>query len=89
VPRLNLPITLLLACTVLVLSVRVAHGQSTFGSIRGTVQDASGAVIPGALVTLRSLDENFDRKVTTNDRVRDIEVNRCEVSFFGFIIRAY
>ena len=66
-PRLNLPITLLLACTVLVLSVRVAHGQSTFGSIRGTVQDASGAVIPGALVTLRSLDENFDRKVTTND----------------------
>jgi hypothetical protein len=31
------------------------------------VQDASGAVIPGALVTLRSLDENFDRKVTTND----------------------
>ena len=21
--------------------------------------------------------------------VRDIEVNRCEVSFFGFIIRAY
>jgi hypothetical protein len=67
VPRLNLPITLLLACTVLVLSVRVAHGQSTFGSIRGTVQDASGAVIPGALVTLRSLDENFDRKVTTND----------------------
>jgi hypothetical protein len=50
-----------------VLSVRVAHGQSTFGSIRGTVQDASGAVIPGALVTLRSLDENFDRKVTTND----------------------
>jgi hypothetical protein len=67
VPRLNLPITLLLACTVLVLSVRVAHGQSTFGSIRGTVQDASGAVIPGALLTLRSLDENFDRKVTTND----------------------
>jgi hypothetical protein len=67
VPRLNLPITLLLACTVLVLSVRVAHGQSTFGSIRGTVQDASGAVIPGALVTIRSLDENFDRKVTTND----------------------
>jgi hypothetical protein len=67
VPRLKLHIALLLACTVLVLSVRVAHGQSTFGSIRGTVQDASGAVIPGALVTLRSLDENFDRKVTTDD----------------------
>jgi len=67
VPRLSLPITLLLACTVLVLFVRVAHGQSTFGSIRGTVLDASGAVVPGAPVTVHSLDENFDRKVTTDD----------------------
>jgi hypothetical protein len=41
--------------------------QSTFGSIRGTVQDASGAVIPGAAITVHSLDENFERKVTTND----------------------
>jgi hypothetical protein len=67
VPRLNLPTTLVLVCTVLVPFVRVADGQSTFGSIRGTVQDASGAVIPSALVTVHSIDENFDRKVTTND----------------------
>jgi hypothetical protein len=58
---------LLLACTILVLFVHVAHGQSTFGSIRGTVQDGSGAVISGATVTVHSLDENFDRTVTTND----------------------
>src|SRR5271170_3973516 len=62
-----LPVTLLLACTVLVFLGSAAHAQSTFGSIRGTVQDASGAVIPGALVTVHSLDENFDRQVTTND----------------------
>ena len=37
--------------------------QSTFGSIRGTVQDDSGAVIPGAEVTLHSVDENTDRIV--------------------------
>src|SRR5271155_2756299 len=44
-----------------------AYAQSTFGSIRGTVQDSTSAVIPGATVTVHSLDENFDRQVTTND----------------------
>ena len=44
-----------------------AYAQSTFGSIRGTIQDSSSAVIPGATVTVHSLDENFDRQVTTND----------------------
>ncbi|HTW48439.1 MAG TPA: carboxypeptidase regulatory-like domain-containing protein [Acidobacteriaceae bacterium] len=44
-----------------------AHAQSTFGSIRGTVSDASGAVIPGAAVTVHSLEQNFDRQTTTSD----------------------
>jgi hypothetical protein len=43
------------------------HAQSTFGSIRGTVQDVSGAVVPNAAVTIHSLDENFERQVTTSD----------------------
>jgi len=55
---------MLLACIVF---LAAAQAQSTFGSIRGTVQDASGAVIPGALVTVHSLDENFDRQVMTID----------------------
>ena len=59
-----LPITWLLACLVL---LSAAQGQSTFGSIRGTVQDASGAVISGALVTVHSLEENFERQATSND----------------------
>jgi hypothetical protein len=59
-----LPITWLLACLVL---LSAARGQSTFGSIRGTVQDASGAVISGALVTVHSLEENFERQATSND----------------------
>jgi hypothetical protein len=44
-----------------------AHAQSTFGSIRGIVQDGSGAVIPGAQVTLHSIDENTDRKATSDE----------------------
>lgn len=43
-----------------------ALGQSTFGSIRGIVQDASAAGIPGATIVLHSLDENNDRTVTSD-----------------------
>ena len=44
----------------------VGHAQSTFGSVRGTVQDATGASIPGALVTVHSIDENVDRTAKTD-----------------------
>jgi carboxypeptidase family protein/TonB-dependent receptor-like protein len=33
----------------------IAWGQTTFGSITGTVSDTTGAVVPGALVTLTNL----------------------------------
>ena len=41
-------------------------GQSTFGSIRGTVADAAAAAIPGAKVILHSTDENTDRVVSSD-----------------------
>lgn len=43
------------------------NAQSTFGSIRGTVQDTSGALIPSATVSVHSVDESFDRQATTGD----------------------
>ena len=43
-----------------------AFAQSTFGSILGTVQDASGGAIPGGEIEIRNLDENTTRKATTN-----------------------
>ena len=49
------------AVAVLELCALAAFGQSTFGSIRGTVQDGSGTVVPGATVTAHSLDDNADR----------------------------
>jgi len=44
----------------------LAHAQSTFGSVRGNVQDASGAAIPGAQIVLHSTDENTERTVDTD-----------------------
>ncbi len=41
-------------------------GQSTFGSVRGTVQDATGAAIPGTQLSLHSVAENTDRTSTTD-----------------------
>src|ERR1017187_4833374 len=40
-----------------------AFSQSTFGSIVGTVLDASGAVIPGARIRLTNVEQNTSRTV--------------------------
>ncbi len=41
-------------------------GQSTFGSIVGVVHDSTQAVVPGATVTIRNLDDNSSRSVTSD-----------------------
>ncbi len=65
--RLNRCLFLVAIFACVVLSAFKVSAQSTFGSIRGTVQDVSGAVVPDAAVTVHSLDENFERNVTTNE----------------------
>ncbi|HXZ41542.1 MAG TPA: carboxypeptidase regulatory-like domain-containing protein [Terriglobales bacterium] len=44
-----------------------ARAQSTFGSIRGTVSDLTGAVIAGASISAQSLDDGVERKTTSTD----------------------
>jgi len=53
-------------CCLLFGAAYFAHGQSTFGSVRGAVQDATGAAIPGTQVTLHSTDENTDRTINAD-----------------------
>ena len=60
--------TVRIACvlSVVVLCAVSAFSQSTFGSILGTVEDNTGAVIPGVTITAHSLDENEDHVTTSN-----------------------
>ncbi len=43
-----------------------ALGQSTFGSVRGIVQDSSGAAVSDTKIVLHSTDENTDRTVNAD-----------------------
>ena len=58
--RLGGWVSLLILGLVMAVALPV-FGQSTFGSVRGIVQDNSGAVIADAKIILHSTDENNDR----------------------------
>lgn len=51
----------------LLLVASLAWGQKDMGSIVGTVRDASGAVVPGARVTVTDADRGTSYETTTND----------------------
>jgi len=45
---------------------RHLHAQSTFGSIVGTVQDASGGSVPEVTLTVKNLDDNSSRTAVSD-----------------------
>ncbi len=55
-----LPVLLLVAST--------AWAQKTVGEVRGTVTDTSGAVLPGATVSLTNVNTGYARTVTTDTK---------------------
>jgi hypothetical protein len=54
-----LPVLLLVAGS-------TAWAQKTVGEVRGTVTDASGAVLPGSTVTLTNVNTGYARTITTD-----------------------
>lgn len=68
----------------------MALAQSTFGTILGTVKDASGSVVPNATVKITNIDENTIRTVQANSNGDYEAVNskpgryKIEVSVSGF-----
>ncbi|MGH7753883.1 MAG: carboxypeptidase regulatory-like domain-containing protein, partial [Gemmatimonadales bacterium] len=59
-----------LAASLLVAAPAALHAQAqaTTGVIRGIVSDSTGQPLSGAVVTLRNVETNADRVLTTNDR---------------------
>ncbi|MFQ5741917.1 MAG: carboxypeptidase regulatory-like domain-containing protein, partial [Acidobacteriota bacterium] len=47
-----------------------AQSQASTGIIEGTVEDQSGAVLPGVTVTLRQTETGFERVIVTDDSGR-------------------
>jgi Carboxypeptidase regulatory-like domain len=64
--QLRSPWIFALVALCLILGSSSLLAQSTFGSVRGTVQDNTAAAIPGAQVTLHSTDENTDRSISSD-----------------------
>jgi Carboxypeptidase regulatory-like domain len=58
----------LLTCVLyLSFTLSLANGQSTFGSIVGSTVDASGAALPGVMLTVRNLDDNSSRSIVSEN----------------------
>lgn len=58
--------TVVLSIFVCLLTTAVSFGQTTMGTLEGTVKDPTGAVIPGASVNVTGTNVGFNRTVTTN-----------------------
>ena len=59
-------ITLALLVFLLLTTCRLGFGQAITGDILGTVQDTTGAVVPGAKVTLTAVDTGIKWETTSN-----------------------
>lgn len=58
---------LLVCCTLLLLGLGVStYAQTVSGTLRGTVTDPNGAVVPNATVTARSTETGLERTVVTS-----------------------
>ena len=59
----------LLAALILILSVSLstAHAQQVFGSIFGTVTDASGGAVANANITITDVDKGTKFDINTNE----------------------
>jgi hypothetical protein len=72
-PGLQRALARIIASLVLALSVALsasAQSQITTGTIEGTVQDANGAVVPGANVEIKHIETNTSRNLTTDEEGR-------------------
>src|SRR5260370_31762934 len=65
----------------------VAVSQTNRGGITGTVSDANGAVIPGAIVTITNLGTNQTLKLKTGDEGA-YSANSLDPVFYSVTVEA-
>jgi Carboxypeptidase regulatory-like domain len=65
--RFRLRLGCLLTLVAALLFSGVVNGQSTSGTVLGTVKESSGAVVPGAMVNLTNTGTNAKHSTVTND----------------------
>lgn len=70
--------------SVLLLTTAIAFGQSTTGALEGTVKDPSGAVVPGANVTVTGVTAGFNQTATTDNngvyRIQQVPPGRYRIT---------
>jgi hypothetical protein len=74
-------------CCLLALSAASLPAQSTYGSILGTVHDASGALVPGAQVTLVNTGTSASR-TAVSDAAGDYAFKNIDVGHYKLTIAA-
>src|SRR5215210_736377 len=81
--RSHVPRCLFVALLALGLAPR-ADAQQQLGAIQGTIVDATGAILPGATITVTNVDTGVVRTTTSNEvgvyRVPSVEPGRYRVS---------
>src|SRR6185436_15976276 len=68
--RMSRTVLLLVAALLLAPAGAMAQARLTGADVSGTVTDESGAAVPGAVVTVTSVDTNVSRTATTDTRGR-------------------
>jgi len=67
VSRFRVRYSLLLLAVLLLLAPVSASAQAVYGSIGGIITDSSGAIVPGATVTITSVERKTSDSVVTNE----------------------
>ncbi|HET7440775.1 MAG TPA: carboxypeptidase-like regulatory domain-containing protein, partial [Terriglobales bacterium] len=88
---MRIPLLRGLACLCCFLAVGfftpAVSAQGIRAAIQGTVRDSSGAVIPGAMITVTSTETNLQRTANSNDTgffvVPDLPPGRYRIEFSG------
>jgi len=65
--RIPVP-SLLVFIAITIVAPASVRAQAVYGSISGSITDTSGAVVPGATVTITSVERKTSDAVTTNDQ---------------------